>query len=210
MASDSLNLKVIFQMRIHPSQTPEKPQTVPLSILDAITARYTPTQAFWLFNPPPANCPPYSVQGLERSLRHTVDAYPQWTGSLRWSPYKPNGTHTQRYNRLQVQWGYQSDAGVEFIVAESPLSLTSFVPEAQDRHRQLWGPQSFPAKELLSPMKLSLYDQSTWEGLPMVTVQVTKFQGDGGIAIGVKMAHPIADTETMMTFLKDWSAINRV
>jgi hypothetical protein len=106
-----------------------------------------------------------------------------------------------------LSYGGKTDPGIEYIVASSPhfsaaLDTGPAVNGCSDA-------SSFPSQELLSyTTPLALHNAVDFEGLPSVVIQVTTFV-DGGAAIAVKMAHPIADANALLGFTHDWASINR-
>ncbi|KIK68858.1 hypothetical protein GYMLUDRAFT_67568 [Collybiopsis luxurians FD-317 M1] len=185
--------------------------TKALSIVDGSVLRYSPASAIWFFDAP--SSPSADTESLLLSLRKTLDIYPQWAGSLHMPD--PNvvsdcAPHTQRYNRPQLTWGAVDDPGVEFIESRSSHTL-SMLPNPVERansHRA-WDASPLAALGTLSATsKLALHDRKSSKGLPCMTVQITNF-ACGGVAIAVKFAHPLADAQTLLTFVHDWAKIHR-
>lgn len=219
MVLSTFNLTLLSQTRLFAtrnSAASNTSTTVPLSITDAIAVQFTPTQASWFFEAHATIPAPETIDLLTRSLQRTIDEeFPQWTGSLSFAPYEPKSRHhTKRFGRLQLRHGGHPDEnkypGVELAIAESPLSMADVVESPRERHRRdVWDVQSIPSKELFTTTPLALQDAEHWEGLPVVSIQMTVFKGDGGIALGVKIAHPVADAETLMVFMNVWAGVNR-
>ncbi|KAF9059784.1 hypothetical protein BDP27DRAFT_1238072 [Rhodocollybia butyracea] len=198
-------------MRLFPfSRNDTERFTKALSILDGSVQRYSATSATWFFDAPQ---PQATLPTLSISLRKVLDVYPQWAGSLHMPNSKvapDSAPHTQRFNRPQLTWGSPNDPGVEFIEAHSPLNL-SLLPSPAERAKvhRVWDASVVASLGTLSDTpKLALHDQVSSEGLPCMVVQATTF-ADGGIAIAVKLAHPLADAHTLLTFVHDWASIHR-
>lgn len=199
MWNTKLPTELISRTRLFPDP-PLNPTHTPLSIIDATVIRFSPTAAIWLYEQTP------SLDTLATSLKVTLNAYPQWAGQLHRASYIPQGDHTQRYGRLMLTYGEQTDPGIEYIIASSPHNLRSLhIQTASDGCTMA----NFPSDELLShTTPLALHNAIDFEGLPSVVVQVTTFS-DGGAAIAVKMAHPIADAHTLLRFTHDWASVNK-
>lgn len=199
--------------------------TVPLSIADNWTLRWSVTSAVWYYNPVDLDSRPQSLteeqrdyrkavdtaalstDALVRSLRRTVDSYRQWAGQLHWMPYDPS--RGQHHGRLALTYGSSSDPGVELIQASCSSSLAHLLPDAQDRLSQkTWDASSFPSDQLLLPTSLALNGTDRHEGLPCVSIQLTTF-ACGAVGIGVRAMHPVADATTLLQFVKDWSSVHR-
>ncbi|KAF5365311.1 hypothetical protein D9758_005454 [Tetrapyrgos nigripes] len=189
----------------------EGPFTRSLSIVDATVLRYTPTCATWIFDPTHS----YSLDTLFLSLSKTLDSYPQWCGSLHMPRNNDSpsaaASHAERFNRPLVTWGTPADLGVEFIKAESPHKLAKLIPSCEERataHR-IWDGNVIPLLGIFPQTpNLALYDRVSHEGLPCMIIQVTTF-ACGGLAITVKLAHVLADAQTLLTFVHDWATQNR-
>ncbi|KAI0475555.1 transferase family protein [Xylariaceae sp. FL0804] len=192
-----------------------QPTITPLSILDASVARFSPTGAIWLYDAlPNGNARPYDAefaQRLQDALCRTLDHFPQWAGQLRWADVNPRGTHTERFHRPVVSYGYGSDPGVEFGVVRHSATLASFVPEPTERTSGsgIWVGDAFPQNALVSQTRLALHDLREYETLPAVLVQLNFFEC-GGYAVGVKIAHPLADAQSLMVFMGIWAANSRM
>ncbi|RPD75896.1 hypothetical protein L226DRAFT_391698 [Lentinus tigrinus ALCF2SS1-7] len=215
-----LELEIISRTRLLPV-TPAlhnkiTPRTVPLSILDSSVLTYALTSAAWYFDPPTSLSPDtMSFDALTRSLRKTIDAYPQWAGQLHWIPYDPaNG---QRQGRVAITYGSADDPGVELVLARYPATLASLVPTHEDRMEMLrsspsgilaWNADSYPSAVLHGSTELALYNTHEYVGRPAVSVQLTAF-ACGGLSVRLKIVHALADATSMMQFVKDWAAVHR-
>ncbi|KAG6891243.1 hypothetical protein C0995_008495 [Termitomyces sp. Mi166 len=192
-------MPVVTRTRLFP-RSPQKLTHTPLSILDCRVVRFAPSAGIWIFKDAP------SVEELSVSLKITLDAYPQLSGQLQWAPYIPNGDHTQRFQRLMLAYGAPDDPGVEFIIATSPRSISSFAGSPVDGCTDA---KDLPFAELIgSTTPLAFHDVLTYAGLPSLIIQITTL-ADNSVAIGLKFAHPLADAQSMFQFTSDWAAVSR-
>ncbi|KAJ7635195.1 transferase family-domain-containing protein [Roridomyces roridus] len=182
------------------------PHIIPLSILDCSVGNFSPTGAAWVYDGA------LSHDHLKVSLVKTLNAYPQWAGQLRYTKYDPNGGHTLRSRRLEISYGTQADPGVEFVVASCEAGVSELFPGLEQR---LEGSgaldvSSLEALELLpkTPTLASNSKDADFTGLPCLVVQVTTFHR-GGTAVALKVSHPLADAQTLLTFVNDWAAVSR-
>ncbi|KFZ11547.1 hypothetical protein V501_04719 [Pseudogymnoascus sp. VKM F-4519 (FW-2642)] len=190
------------KLRLFPSSRLTTPVSTPLSILDATVARFSSTGAVWLF------CSPsQSHTNLQSSFVATLNDFPQWAGQLQWSPVRDGGLHTERFGRPMVVYGCDSDPGVEWVVSKTEVILDSIVPSALERvaGNATWIATDFPQNIFLSDSKLALHNLVEYAGLPGMSVQITEFSC-GGYAIAVKMAHSLADAQSLMVFIHQWAA----
>ncbi|KAF2494694.1 hypothetical protein BU16DRAFT_511229 [Lophium mytilinum] len=206
MLAKTLNLELISQTRLHPSQPPPQSCTQPLSTIDSTVLRFTPAGAIWIYDAPTQI--PYSPSNILTSLRKALSYYPQWCGQLCWTPFNPSLGHANRCQRVQLTWGSPDDPGVEVVVTHSSSTISEILPDAAERSKGPWEPASFPSHELFPATNLAFVDASTCEGLPGMIIQLTTFEC-GALAIAVKMAHVLADAQTLNTFMKDWANLHR-
>ncbi|KAK7949087.1 transferase family protein [Apiospora aurea] len=204
-------------IRLFPSpDRTEEIKSVPLSILDATCARFTDTGAVWLFDAPPAGEDPGDnmiVDRLQSSFITTLNDFPQWAGQLHWAPFRPeSNNHTERWQRCMLTYGGsdsgQSDPGVEWSVVRRDYALDPIVPLSSSSSRPdgvWWDNDAFPQGDLVSSAKLALAGLKDSPGLPRMAVQITLF-ACGGYGVGVRLAHPVADAQSMMVFMHKWAA----
>ncbi|KAE8409552.1 transferase family-domain-containing protein [Aspergillus pseudonomiae] len=186
--------------RLLPSSHVHQPTSIPLSILDATVVRFAPTGAIWLFDDLGSDENTF-LHNLQASLIQTLDHFPQWAGQLQWVPFQPGRTH-----RPMITYNSASDPGVEWSVVRLAQSIASAVPTAAERASNgCWTGDAFTQNTFLSQTRLALANLRDYEGLPAMTIQVTLFEG-GGFAIGVKIAHCLADAQALMLFMKQWAA----
>lgn len=215
-----MSIDIVSRDRIHSSfpghlSGETRRTVVPLSILDGTVARFAPTSAVWFYDQSssPDGNTALSSDRLVRSLRTTLAAYPQWAGQLEFAPYSVNtsGGHTQRFGRLQIIYGDSSvDPGVELVIARCPSTLESLVPSQEERNEMGAWNAGIIGKIALLPTspRLALADMITSEGLPSVIIQITTFSC-GGVALAIKIAHPLADATALLQFTRDWANINK-
>ncbi|KAK8093662.1 transferase family-domain-containing protein [Apiospora hydei] len=204
-------------IRLFPSPDRTKERiSVPLSILDATCARFTDTGAIWLFDGPSAEegiGENMIVDRLQSSFIATLNDFPQWAGQLHWAPFRPESSnHTERWQRCMLTYGGSdsgnSDPGVEWSVVRRGYALDSIVPLTSSSSRPddvWWDNDAFPYGDLVSPAKLALAGLKDSPGLPCMAVQITLF-ACGGYGVGVRLAHLVADAQSMMVFMHKWAA----
>ena len=214
-------------MRLFPSRdrTSQENTSVPLSILDATCARFSDTGAVWLFDAPSSSTSVTSSTGFEQnrivdrlqsSFVTTLNDFPQWAGQLHWAPFRSSGDHTERFQRCMLTYGGNGgdsdDPGVEWSVVRRDYTLNSILPPqpllAETKGVAWWDNDAFPQGDLVSSAKLALANLKDCEGLPCMIVQITLF-ACGGYSVGVRLAHPVADAQSMMVFMHKWAANSR-
>ncbi|KAF8182106.1 transferase family-domain-containing protein [Mycena galopus ATCC 62051] len=198
--------------RVFPDAPPSSTHTVPLSILDASVGNFGSTAAAWIYDAriEQENAALDPAQ-LKLSLVCTLNAYPQWAGQLQYTAYIRGGSHTARSRRLEVVYGAPTDPGVEFVVASSGAAISDVFPSLDDRTSGLgaFDASSLGTLSLLpSSPALASHSNGDFKGLPCLIVQVTSFKC-GGAVIAIKSSHPLADAQTLTTFVNDWAAVNR-
>ncbi|KAF3480963.1 uncharacterized protein GIQ15_06310 [Arthroderma uncinatum] len=197
--------------RVFPSVRPSKPTSTPLSILDATVARFSPTGTIWMFDATTEATPSQAlVSRLRSSFVSTLNSYPQWTGQLHWTPVRKGGGHCERFNRPMITYGTHSDPGAEWTILHHEKALEQLVPTAAERisGKGAWMGTDFRQEDYISDTRLALYNLRDYEGLPGMTVQINTFTC-GSYAIGVQLAHPLADAQALMVFVHQWAAASR-
>lgn len=177
-----------------------QPRVESLSIIDAIVLHFAKSACVWFYTEP------LDTGQLISSLRKTLNAYPQWAGQLRFAEYNPHAGHVHRQGRLELSHGTSSDPGVECILAEADLPMSSMIP--RNGIAKHWDATHVHYEDFLDmETTFALHDSKDYEGLPSMKVQFTKFR-DGGIAIAVGVVHSLADAAAVLTFMNDWAATN--
>lgn len=199
----ALNIVILSEARVLPSSPPQSPVQAPLSIIDATVANFSPSETVLVFD----NA--ISPLKLRAALEKTLNAYPQWCGSLSRNHYDSNATSSaDRYGRLKISYGTSRDPGVIFLVATANQSLSSLVPDREQRINfkvhAAWDASIFPSSRFSPKIALSTsnFEDSS---LPSFAIQVTTFLG-GGMAVALKFAHPLTDAHGMSHFVRDWAA----
>ncbi|MCJ1294063.1 hypothetical protein MMC34_005620 [Xylographa carneopallida] len=211
-----------------PFPLPSHPTTTPLSVIDAKVAQFGPAAAVWFFSAPSSpptttntTPPPFSPALLLLSFRKTLSAYPQWAGRVSAVPHPssappPTSTHpfpphTRRPRRLFVTYGTGADPGVMFSTAACAQTLADMVPspEARARMPQGWDAAELDVEQFLPAIKVwfSAGFESGEEGHLGMGACVTRF-ACGGVAVGVKMAHCLADAAAMTGFVRGWAGVH--
>lgn len=202
-----LQIEVVESSPIFPTQK-QSETTVPLSILDAVVTNYAPTTAVWFFDAPIQNSVHLNWPStLQESLRVTLSSFPHFAGELSKVENVLGGNHTQRFGRLQVTFGAAADPGVEFSIARCVASLNEVVPSPVQRKSGNFQPWnlSCSAKAFLPDLsKRSLTVQGDPKPKSPVSIRITEF-ACGGVSIGVKISHPLADAQTLAVFMHRWS-----
>ncbi|KAJ6460769.1 transferase family-domain-containing protein [Mycena vitilis] len=187
-------------------------RTADLSILDASVGNFGAAAAAWVYDAPEDHGKTALTPAhLKRSLAKTLNAYPQWAGQLQNTPYIPGRNHNSRSRRLQVTYGAPTDPGVEFVEASSDGDVATLFPSVGERTSGLgaFDITSIGALNLLpSSPALASHSGANFTGLPGLIVQVTTFKC-GGVVVALKSSHPLADAQTLTTFVNDWAAVNR-
>lgn len=98
---------------------------------------------------------------------------------------------------------------IEFV--ESETRLSAILPSnsaSQVLLPSTWAiDEQFPSSSLIPSQEVALQDSYTLLGLPNLAVQVTRF-ACGGVGVGVKMTHSLADATTLVGFMHDWAKIH--
>ncbi|MCJ1478959.1 hypothetical protein MMC13_007643 [Lambiella insularis] len=164
--------------------------------------------------------PPLTITPLTTS--HTLAAYPHWAGEVSHIPHPyvaaPAAStqhfppHARRLHRLFVTYGTEADPGVLFATASCAVALAEVVPSSAERARMVkgWDASGVDFGQFLPEMEgwfaQGVLDAT--EGQGGMGVQVTEF-ACGSVAIGVKMAHSLADAAAMVGFVKGWAGLHR-
>ncbi|KAF7335283.1 hypothetical protein MSAN_02339000 [Mycena sanguinolenta] len=196
--------------RVFPDAPPSL-RTLSLSILDASVGNFGAAAAVWVYDAPQEQGKSaLNLTQLKLSLVRALNAYPHWAGQLQYTTYIPHGNHTSRSRRLEIVYGAPTDPGVEFVVAASDAAIADVFPSLDDRTSGVgaFDASAFGALNLLpSSPALASHSSGDFEGLPCLIVQVTSFKC-GGAVIALKASHPLADAQTLTTFVNDWAAVN--
>ncbi|PYH41900.1 transferase family protein [Aspergillus saccharolyticus JOP 1030-1] len=201
--------------RLYPNAKLSSERIVPLSLLDATTVDYSATCAAWLCEPPAREHRLELVDHLRQSLTIALDAYPQWCGQLLavTTVNKRTVPHTQRFGRVSICYGHRGDPGVEFVTAQATVSLDQLHPVSRTVTQPFWDRTATHLSEFVPSTRLTnpLCDAGVCAEsahLPAMAIQITHLTC-GGFVLSVKFAHPLADAQTMVHFVKDWASISR-
>lgn len=221
---ESIDVDLVQSERLFPTSNPAG-QAVPLSLIDATTSEFAPASAVWLCERPD------DIHGtqfhlsdhLRQSLRITLDAYPQWTGLLKCiltldeaklaNETKDFQPHARRFGRVYAHFGTPDDPGVEFVLAKSTATLDNIHPASRTSDQPILDclkgslDQLVPATSLANEQQPNTPNEA---GLfsPIFALQLTEF-ACGGFALAAKIAHPLADIQALIYFMKDWARISR-
>lgn len=196
----AMRTKIITTSRVFPHIGPNGLQEAKLPPIDSWYAHRRSLVVVYLFRPPPDSSRSSLLAKLKTSLAKTLDSFPQLAGRL-----KPHSidVHTAdglllSIRRPKIVWGDNDpESGVEFIEAESQITLDELLPPTGPEHNAfMWDRSGAPFAQLFPRTPLS-------ESL--VRAQVTWLQC-GGFAIAVDMDHAMADAHVVGLFMQYWSA----
>ncbi|KAJ5368626.1 transferase family protein [Penicillium cataractarum] len=219
----SIEISPIHSERIFPNTTPTE-HAVPLSLLDATTANFAYTCPIWLFERPDKIGDEFDlVDHFRQSLRITLDAYPHWAGQLKSissldaAKLNPEELrfppHARRFGRIYSHYGTSEDPGVEFVTASTNATLETLSPASRTTEYPLFDRGKISLTDLVPSLRLANYlgaNTVNEAGFlpPVMAVQLTKL-ACGGYALGMKTLHPLADIQSVMHFVQDWTKISR-
>lgn len=110
-----------------------------------------------------------------------------------------------------VTYGSEADPGVQWDVVHHDFTVESIVPAHTDMAAgasSFWNGDAFPQDKLLAPGKAALFNLKDFQGLPGMLVRISLFTC-GGYAVGIRLAHPLADAVSLLTFVHGWAARSR-
>ena len=193
---------------ISPDQVPRETYTVPLSITDNVAALIPRAQGAWYFNGPPSR-EAFIHDNLITSLKHTLSAYPHFTGQLSWYPVIPNSGYKHRAGRLRLRYGHDQPSRCLVVEGRCNLPIDQVVPDAAQRGR-CFDATSLNNKVFLGENEpMPLYDcQTTGEELASMVVKLTKF-ACGGQSISLHIVHAMCDGAVFFAFVRKWSDVNK-
>jgi len=217
---------VVQTSRILPQQHVSCEHAVPLSLLDATTAKFGLTSAIWLLERPTISQQSADLTNhLQTALGVALNAYPQWCGFLKSvlcleahdlpSEAATFPAHAKRYGRVYVHYGTGIDPGVEFVEATSATTVEDLYSATSAKRRPIWNRQNedetlaqfVPPTNIvhaLEPNEKDCHDLHS----PIMAIQHTRL-ACGGIVLAAKIAHPCADITSLTEFVRDWATISR-
>ena len=114
---------------------------------------------------------------------------------------------------MVLTYGELSDPGALFATAIHHQPLSSIVPSPTERAamREGWDASSTDMESFLPKMDVWFSDGMTESNTNKLGLgaQVTQLRC-GGLAIGMKMAHCLADAASLVNFVKRWAEVHRV
>jgi hypothetical protein len=218
--------QVVRVSRLSPQQLGHRERAVPLSLLDATTAKFGLTNAIWLLE-----CPTVSltsadlVDNLRTALSLTLNSYPQWCGHLKAvlsieddclpPEVAAFPAHAKRYGRVYVHYGTGRYPGVELIEARSSATVDDLYIANSAETRPIWNrkkgdstlAQFVPSTDIAQALEPDQKDSTGLYKAPMA-VQVTGL-ACGGLVLAAKIAHPLADITALTRFVRDWASVSR-
>lgn len=174
---------------------------IPLSILDNTELGNIITLTFFYEDAA------RDIDLIKKSLEHTLSVHPRQSGHLRRSEYVKNGDHTQRYGRLYVEFGTETDPGVEVIEARCDQDLHSVFPSNKEKYKNFMTEPLPFKKEFSSKILLKLHGDDD-DGAPVMSVQLTHFKC-GGLGLNVRFLHCLCDARSFADILHDWASVCR-
>jgi hypothetical protein len=225
-SNNSNRPQVICKSRILPRKQTSCEETIPLSLLDATTAKFGLTSAIWLLEHPTVSLASADLANhLRAALSITLNVYPQFCGYLKAVLDIEEGslptetaafpTHAKRYGRVYVQFGTGKDPGVEFVEATSTATVDDLYDADSADRRLIWNrrqgnetlTQFVPSTDIVSALEPNEKD-ATGHYKSILAVQYTSL-ACGGIVLAAKIAHPLADITALTCFVRDWASISR-
>ncbi|KAJ5438528.1 transferase family protein [Penicillium daleae] len=219
----SVEISPLHSERIFPTKAPTE-RAVPLSLLDATTADFACTCPIWLFERPDKVDDEFDlVDHFRQALRITLDAYPHWAGQLKSistlhpAKLKPEQLrfppNARRFGRIYSHYGTSEDPGVEFVTATTNATLETLSPASRTTKCPLFDRGKVSLTGLVPSLRLanSLGPNAGNEAgflPPIIAIQLTKL-ACGGFALAIKTLHPLADIQTVIHFVQDWTKISQ-
>ncbi|BGP48242.1 hypothetical protein JCM10450v2_004114 [Rhodotorula kratochvilovae] len=197
---------VITRIRVHPA-SPAASTSKALSILDSVCSAFFSFAAAKLY-PARADKPDaFDPALLERTLAHVLSAYPHWSGVLRLSKSDDGGrAYQRRFGRVWVDFGSSTEPGVLLSFAERDELLASLIPPTAEGepHDAAVLEHAGIYPDLASVVALRPEVTSA----PAFAVRVVRF-ACGGVALGFRVSHTLADAGTLNRFVADWAEVHR-
>ncbi|GAA5896038.1 hypothetical protein JCM8208_007513 [Rhodotorula glutinis] len=188
-------------------RAPSRPTSKALSILDSVCSAFFSFAAVKLY-PAVADQPdPFEPALVEASLAHVLSAYPHWAGRLRLAkPGDEGRPYQERFGRIWVEYGSSSDPGVLLSFAERDAPLAPLVPPSVEGETvdasSLERAGVYPDLSSVVALRPSPTDA------PALAIQVLRFSC-GGVAVGFRVSHSLADASTLNRFVADWADVHR-
>ncbi|KAF2625641.1 transferase [Macroventuria anomochaeta] len=218
-----VDIKVTTTERVFPQTPTQHEQAVPLSLLDATTAKFALTNAVWLFEPLNEKDVLDVAEHLRQTLSTALTSYPQWAGQLKSITVVDDASvpveakefpaHARRFGRVYTHFGASADVGVEFISATSSATTESLYQTERIETQPLWDRKDdnlgkfVPSVDIAQALQPNEPDAATGLRKPIMAIQCTTLS-DGGFVLAVKTAHPLADIAGLIRFIKDWASVS--
>jgi hypothetical protein len=126
------------------------------------------------------------------------------------TPYTPGPQKrksSERYGRMEVRYGHDDDPGVVFVEARADCDINAAQPPVQEQVGVRICDDMVREDVLLPQCRLAGYASQADHRDASVAVQITRF-ACGGTAVGVLIAHCLADATALSRFVRDWSAVH--
>ena len=194
-----------------PLVSSSKPVLVPLSLTDSVSVSAPGPSGLWIWDAgqSAASRAALHVDLLSTSLQRTLTFFPFLCGQLQPAPYKPGWGPAYRIGSLALGYNNKDDPGIHLVVASSKRSLSSVLPNSEERSSAgMVDVTALPENEFFPQQLLALHNGVDYAGLPCMLVQITRFEC-GGVAVAVRVSHGLFDTSSLSTFVHHWAACNR-
>lgn len=200
------SVHTISSRRIFPFSKLQHEVIKTLSITDSAVAGISGPEAIWFYDSSRLS-ETLSPETLTASLEKTLSSYPFFAGRLAQISFEAGGDWTKRQGRLQAIYGRHDDPGIAFAIAACDEDLADVVPNKRQRGR-IWDSSSVPFAIFAGDkIHMALHDGQELGDAPLMRVKITTFRC-GGVAIATKIVHPLADAQTMTSFVMDWSNVH--
>ncbi|KAH6612406.1 transferase family protein [Boeremia exigua] len=200
--------RVTRTTRVLPQQSASHECAVPLSLLDATTAKFALSSAIWLIERPTVSLTSTDLTNhLRTALSSTLDSLPLETMTF--------PVHAKRYGRVHVHYGTTTDPGVEFVEATSIANVDSLYTAESAKERPIWIRQGdeealtqfVPLTEVAPALEPNETDTNGLYGSNLA-IQCTVL-ARGGFVLATKIAHPLADITALTYSMRDWYSPSR-
>ena len=192
--------------RIFP-RAPAPPTTKALSILDSTCSAFFSFAAAKLYPAVPDRPDPFTPALVEASLAHVLSAYPHWAGRLRLAKSSDQGRPYQtRFGRIWADWGSSSDPGVVLSFAKSDTPLAPLVPPLVEG--EIVDGSALERAGVNPDLSSVVALRPSPTEAPALAVQALHFTC-GGVAVGFRVSHSLADAGTLNRFVADWADVHR-
>ena len=215
MARQRPEQEVLSSLRVQPSRPTSRPTITHLSIVDSTVATIGDASAIWVFRPDNTSERGHSEAQLLDSLAATLSSYPHFAGQLGLMPWPQGKTdavpHTHRFRRVFVSHGSVDDPGIGLEFAKLDMDAASIFPDRKNLKtaHNIWDMTGVNLMDMFGPSEDTPIRQLAMKpDRPSVWIRAT-FLACQSLVIVPKIAHPLADAETMIAFMRAWGQVYR-